>query len=70
MIINNAIAEACPEDIVITILKKSYFKRLKLSSKSFDAQLENELNLIEDAIRERQRRLSENKATQNNDTDT
>jgi hypothetical protein len=58
------------EDIVITTLKKGYFKRLKLSLKAFDKHLENELDLIEDAIRERKRQLAEDKTTQNNDTDT
>jgi hypothetical protein len=58
------------EDIVITTLKKSYFKRLKFSLKKFDEKLENELDLIEAAIFERKRQLSEDEQIQNNDTDT
>lgn len=58
------------EDIVITTLKKSYFKRLKLSLEKVDEKLENELDLIEAAIFERKRQLSEDKQPQNNDTDT
>jgi hypothetical protein len=58
------------EDIVITTLKNSYFKRLKLSLKKFDKKLEDELDLIEAAIRDRQRQLSEDEQTQNYDTNT
>ena len=58
------------EDIVITTLKKSYFKRLKLSLEKVDEKLENELDLIEAAIFERKRQLSEDEQPQNNDTDT
>ena len=58
------------EDIVITTLKNSYFKRLKLSLKKFDKKLEDELDLLEAAIRDRQRQLSEDEQTQNYDTDT
>jgi hypothetical protein len=58
------------EDIVITTLKNSYFKRLKLSLKKFDKKLEDELDLIEAAIRDRQRQLSEDEQIQNYDTNT
>jgi hypothetical protein len=58
------------EDIVITTLKNSYFKRLKLSLKKSDKKLEDELDRIEAAIFERERQLLENKQPQNNDTDT
>ena len=58
------------EDIVITTLKNSYFKRLKLSLKKSDKKLEDELDLIEAAIFERGRQLLEDKQPQNNDTDT
>jgi hypothetical protein len=49
------------EDIVITTLKNSYFKRLKLSLKKSDKKLEDELDRIEAAIFERERQLLENK---------
>jgi hypothetical protein len=58
------------EDIVLTTLKNSYFKRLKLPLKKFDKKLEDELDLIEAAIFERKRQLSEDEQTQNYDTDT
>lgn len=58
------------EDIVTTTLKNSYFKRLKLSLKKFDKKLEDELDLIEAAIFERKRQLSEDEQTQNYDTNT
>ena len=58
------------EDIIITTLKNSYFKRLKRSLKKFDKQLEDELDLIEAAVFERKRQLLEDEQIQNNDADT
>ena len=57
------------EDIIITTLKNSYFKRLKRSLKKFDKQLEDELDLIEAAVFERKRQLLEDEQIQNNDAD-
>jgi len=58
------------EDIVLSTLKKAYFKRLKLSQMKLDNNLEDELDLIEAAVFERKRQLSENEQIQNNDTNT
>jgi len=58
------------EDIVLSTLKKAYFKRLKLSQMKVDKTLEDELDLIEAAVFERKRQLSENEQIQNNDTNT
>ncbi len=58
------------EDIVLSTLKKAYFKRLKLSQMKVDKKLEDELDLIEAAVFERKRQLSENEQIQNNDTNT
>lgn len=58
------------EDIILSTLKKAYFKRLKLSQMKVDKKLEDELDLIEAAVFERKRQLSENEQTQNNDTNT
>jgi hypothetical protein len=58
------------EDIILSTLKKAYFKRLKLSQMKVDKTLEDELDLIEAAVFERKRQLSENEQIQNNDTNT
>lgn len=58
------------EDIVLSTLKKAYFKRLKLSQMKVDKKLEDELDLIEAAVFERKKQLSENEQIQNNDTNT
>jgi len=55
------------EDIILQSLKKAYFDRMKINSKKFDEQREKQLDLLEDAIRERQLQIL---ALQNNDTDT
>ncbi len=58
------------EDLVLSPLKKAYFKRLKLSQMKLDNNLEDELDLIESAFFERKRHLSENEQIKNNDTNT
>ena len=59
--------ETDSEDIILQSLKKAYFDRMKINPKKFDEQREKQLDLLEDAIRERQLQIL---APQNYDTDT